>query len=325
MNKETLHKTILGAFVTVGIILLIIAVYIIGSKKNIFSRTMEVSAVFKEVNGLQGGNNVRFRGIDVGTIKDVLIENDSTVKVIMIIEHRICPFINKNAIVSIGTDGLMGNKIVNIHNQKFHSSPIEEDDMLQAEEPIATDEVFRTLTSTNENIREVTEDLKTITKRLNSGNNVWTLLSDTAIAENLKHAIVNIKMTSNRSALISGDLSSIVRDVKSGKGSVGALLTDTSFEHKLNQSIVNIKMLSDSVAEVTGDLKEISSHVKKGEGALGTILMDTTFVNNLNKSMENIKNASGDFEENMEALKHSIFLRKYFKQKQKSQKAKNSK
>lgn len=136
---------------------------------------------------------------------------------------------------------------------------------------------------------------------------------DTVVAENVKKAIVNIELTSNNSAILTGDLSSIVGDVKAGKGSVGTLLTDTSFSEKLDQTLVDINQITDKMAIVSGDLSIVSEKIKKGEGAIGTLLIDTAFANNLNKSMENIKNGAQGFNENMEALKHNILLRKYFK------------
>ncbi|MCX6295550.1 MAG: hypothetical protein NTX97_05710, partial [Bacteroidetes bacterium] len=173
------------------------------------------------------------------------------------------------------------------------------------------------LNATNDNLKYITTDLKNITKKINSPNTLWSILMDTVVAENVKQAIVNIKITGNRTAIITGDLSNIIKEVKSGRGTVGALLTDTLFSNKFNQTIVDIKLITDSMALISGDLRNVTQRIKKGEGAIGTILMDTTFVNNLNKSMENIKSGTAGFDDNMEALKHNILLRKYFKKKEK--------
>ncbi len=183
--------------------------------------------------------------------------------------------------------------------------------------------MMRTLNITNNNVKDITEDLKNIAQKLNSPNSVWSILMDTVVAENVKEAIVSIKITGERTAMITGDLSKIMRDIKEGKGSFGALLTDTVFSSKLHQSVVSIKMITDSLALVSGDLHSISSQVKNGKGTIGALIMDTTLVTNLNKSMENAKNGTKGFDDNMEALKHNILLRKYFKKKEKE--AKNGK
>lgn len=312
MAKETSKNIRLGLFVLLGTAFLIFALYLIGVKQNLFGSTFKLRAQFQNVNGLMPGNNVRFTGIDVGTVDQVEIINDSTVTVSMVIEDKVQIFIKKNATAIVGTDGLMGNKLVNI-NPSIQSSPsVEDGDLLETRNPIGTDDMMRTLNITNENVRDVSEDIKQIVQKLNRQNTLWSILMDTIVAENVKQAIVHIKVTSERTALVAGDFSAIIKDIKSGKGTIGALLTDTSFSRELHQSIVNIKLISDSLALVSGDLHYITSTVKSGKGTLGTLLMDTTFVTNLNKSIENIKNGTKGFDEDMEALKHSVFFEKLF-------------
>jgi len=322
MAQETSKNIRVGAFVLVGTVLLIFSLYLIGAKQNLFGSTFELKSQFKNVNGLMPGNNVRFTGIDVGTVKSVEIINDSTVDVTMIIEDKVQAFIKKNSTAMVGTDGLMGNKLINILTSNEASESVEDGDFLASKSPLGTDDMMRTLNVTNENVKDITVDLKNIVHRLNSPNTLWSILMDTIVAENVKQAIVNIKVTGERTAIITGDLSRIVKHIKNGKGSIGALIADTSFAVKLNQSIVNIKLITDSVALVTGDMHYITSKVKKGEGGIGTVLMDTTFVNNLNESMKNIKSGTENFDENMEALKHNILLRNYFKKKEKAAKKK---
>lgn len=317
MAKEVSRNIRLGSLVLAGICLLIISLYLIGIKQNLFGSTFHLNAKFYNVSGLMPGNNVRFSGINVGTVESVEIVDDSSVNVVMVIEEKVRIYIKKNSLASVGTDGLMGNKIVNINSYKNHSQSVQDGDVLKTVRPIETDEMFRTLNATNDNLKYITGDLKNITNKINSPNTLWSLLMDTVVAENVKQAIVNIKITGNRTALITGDLSKIVQDIKSGKGTIGALLTDTIFSNKLNQTIVDIKLITDSMALVSGDLRSITKKIKNGEGAIGTLIMDTSFVNNLNKSMENIKSGTAGFDENMEALKHNFLLRKYFKKKEK--------
>jgi phospholipid/cholesterol/gamma-HCH transport system substrate-binding protein len=322
MGQETSKNIRVGAFVLVGTVLLIFSLYLIGAKQNLFGSTFELKSQFKNVNGLMPGNNVRFTGIDVGTVKSVEIINDSTVDVTMVIENKVQAFIKKNATAMVGTDGLMGNKLININSSNESAPSVEDGDFLVSKSPLGTDDMMRTLNITNENVKDITIDLKNIVHRLNSPNTLWSILMDTIVAENVKEAIVNIKVTGERTAIITGDLSRIVRHVKEGKGTIGALIADTTFAVKLNQSIINIKLITDSLALVTGDLHYITNKVKKGEGAIGTVLMDTTFVNNLNESMKNVRSGTKNFDEDMEALKHNILLRNYFKKKEKKEKEK---
>ena len=92
------------------------------------------------------------------------------------------------------------------------------------------------------------------------------------VADNVRKAIVRFKITGENSAMITGDLREIVKEVSNGKGSIGALLTDTNFSHKLNQTIVKIESISDSVAFITGNFKDFSEKLKNENGAVGTLI-----------------------------------------------------
>ncbi len=317
MAKETMKNVRLGIFVLVGTAFLITALYLIGNKKNLFGSTFKISAEFYNVSGLMEGNNVRFSGIDVGTVESVEIVSDSSVKVVMVIEESIREFIKKNAIASVGTDGLMGNKLININSIKDHSESVEEGGMLQTLRPIEQDEMIRTLNATNENMKVITSNLRTITDRINSKNTLWSILMDTIVAENVKASVVNIKMASNQSAILTGNLKNITEDVKNGKGSFGALIVDTSLYGNLKQIIVKFEKISDTTAMISGNLSQITKDIKDGKGSAGIFLQDTTFIYNLNKSMVNIKDGSKNFDENMKALKHSWPFRKYFRKQEK--------
>ena len=317
MKAQSVNKAKLGAFVLIATTLLILGLYYIGSKKNIFHSTINVSAEFNNVNGLVAGNNVRFNGINVGTVAKVYSSSDTTIKVDFTIDKSSTKYILQNAIAAIGTDGLLGNKLINISPGKGASKSVEEGTVLNTLNPIQMDNALRTLTMTNDNLKVITDNLKDVSQKFNDNNSLWHLLTDTILAENVRNAVVRFKVTGDNTAVITGDLSKIVKDIKSGKGSVGALLTDTSFSHKLNQTIVSIHSISDSVAIISGNFKTISNNLKNGKGSVGTLLTDTMFIHNLNQSLLNVKAGAGNFNEDMIALRHSWPFKKYFKKQEK--------
>lgn len=321
MKKTTSKNIRLGLFVLLGTLFLIYGLYMIGSNRNLFGSTFRINAIFSNVNGLMKGNNVRFAGIDVGTVDNVTIINDSCVKVVMVIEADVQKYIRKNALASIGTDGLMGNKLVNINPSMEKAPGVKQGDTLQTMKPIETDEMLRTLNRTNDNIGAITDNLKTITAKINSRNTLWSLLMDTVVADNVKQAIVNIRLTGSNSAEITGDLSNIVDGIKNGKGSFGALLTDTMLSNHVRQTVVKIKLISDNAALISGNLSSIIQRTDSGKGTIGRLLMDTTFVPNLDKSMTNLKTATQGVNELIEGLKHSWPLRSYFRKQEKRRKA----
>jgi len=313
MAKNASKNIRLGAFVLAGTVFLIAALYMIGNTQNLFGNTFRISAEFYNVNGLMAGNNVRFSGINVGTVESVEIVSDSAVLVVMVIEQDIRQFIRKNAVASIGTDGLMGNKIVNINSSSQPAAPIEEGDVLETMRPIEQDEMIRTLNATNENMQVITSNLRTITDRISSKNSLWSLLMDTVVAENVKASIVNIRIASNQSAILTGNLTNITQGIRDGKGTLGALITDTTIAGNLKQIVVKFNSINDSVAVITGNVSEIVNGIRNGEGSVGILLNDTTLVHNLNESVNNINKGSLLLNEDLEAVHQSWPFRKYFR------------
>ena len=148
---------------------------------------------------------------------------------------------------------------------------------------------------------------------------------DTVIAENLKEAVVNIKVTGHRTAIITGDLQSITKGFKNNKSLVATLFTDTTLSGKLESTIVNLNLSSDKIAYASGDLSKLTNSMKNGEGTVGMLVSDSALAQDLKKTMKNLNDGTDGFNQNMEALKHSIFLRKYFRKqaKQKNSDVKN--
>lgn len=317
MEREILKNIRLGIFVILGAVLLIVALYIVGNKRNLFGKTFSISAKFYNVNGLMKGNNVRFAGIDVGTVEHVEIINDSSVNVIMIIEKDLQKFIKKNAVASVGTDGLMGNKLVNINVVDEPAPVVEEGDELKTLRSIETDEMTRTLNVTNENIKVISSNVRDITDKLSSKNSLLTILTDTVVAENIRYAIINIKDAGRQAVDVASNLEQISENVKEGKGTIGSLISDNSLYLHINQVVDRLQKVSDTAGIVAGDISSIVGKIKKGDGSVGNLLTDTTFIHKLNQSLESINSAAKGFDENMEALKHNLLLRRYYKKQDK--------
>lgn len=313
MAKEKLQNLRLGIFVIISLLLLILAFYLIGSKRNLFGSTFRVHAEFRTVNGLTAGNNVRFSGINVGTVESVRICSDSAVEVILIIETDALKFIRKNAIASIGTDGLMGNKLVNITTVRGNAPLIAPGDRLQTQVPVDTDAMIRTLEVTNSNVRNIAENLSAFTDNINNPNSLWALLQDTLVADNIRGAVANVKTASTRTAALAGNLEAVSAKLKDKNNSIGGFLGDTGMYRQTARALANLGPISDTARAITSALLEISNRISQGEGNAGRLLQDTALVSSLSKTLKNAEQGTAGFSENMEALKHNVLLRKYFR------------
>ena len=197
MKKNTNNRIRLGIFVCLGIALFIVGIYFIGNRQHLFSTTFRVSGIFKDVSGLQVGNNVRFAGINVGTIENIEIISDTTVRVDMIIEEKTQRFIKKDAKASIGSEGLMGNKVMIISPGNYAAPMMRSNDTIQTSVPVNMDDILANLKTTTENASIITGDMAIIMNGIRSGKGtVGKLLMDSSFALNVDQTLVNLKRSS---------------------------------------------------------------------------------------------------------------------------------
>ena len=130
MKNNISNKIKLGIFISLGMIVFIVAIYFIGEGQQLFRSTFSLTGVFKDVAGLQAGNNVRLSGVNIGTVKNINIVSDSSVKVEIVIDESTRKFIKKDAVAIIGSEGLMGNKVLIINPGTGGKKEIENNDVI---------------------------------------------------------------------------------------------------------------------------------------------------------------------------------------------------
>jgi phospholipid/cholesterol/gamma-HCH transport system substrate-binding protein len=318
MEKTASEKIKLGLFVISGLILFVLVIYFIGNKQKMFGRTDHVTAVFSNVNGLQLGNNVRYSGINIGTVRAIEMINDTTINVDMIIDKSIFPHIRKDALASIGSDGLVGSMVINIAPGKGNQPQIQPGDVLQSSDRIRTDDLLSTLSVTNKNAALLTADLLKITKEITQGKgSLGTLLNDTIMASNLKQTMNYLKMTSKGTSDVVENLNKTVMAL-GNKNSVIGVLNDPAVAQKIRTIVVNLDQSSQEINKVVTNLNATVLNIKNGDGAINYLSNDPNLVKKIDSTMTNLNKATILLNEDLEAMKHSFLLRGYFKKQEKA-------
>ncbi|WP_289644979.1 MlaD family protein [Maribacter aestuarii] len=321
MAKTAVENLKLGIFVILGTVLLLVAAYLIGNRQNMFGKTFPVTAVFKNANGLQNGNNVRFSGINVGTVNKIEMVNDTTIRVHMIIADKMQEHIKKDAIATIGSDGLVGSMLINIIPGEGNAELIQSGDELQSYSKVATQDMMTTLNTTNENAALLTEDLLKVTQSLIKGKGtLGRLLNDTTMAGDLQQTITNLKYTSSQANSAISELRGIIGKIDFEESTAGVLLSDSISAGKMRNVIENLETSSIAINKMTQDLNTIVGGIEDGDGLISSVSKDTTLANQLERTMFNIEQGTERFNENMEALKHNFLTRGYFRKLEKEQK-----
>jgi phospholipid/cholesterol/gamma-HCH transport system substrate-binding protein len=196
-KHSTKFKIRLGLFIAGGLLIFTAVVFIIGRQKNLFIPVYRLSTTFHNVSGLQVGNNIRFSGIDVGTIDNISIINDSTVLVDMLIQKNVQKFIKSDCMAAIGSAGVIGDRILVITQGSFDAPLAKNGQKIESKEPIETDDILLSVQITADNAVIISKQLASIMTKVNSGNGtLGRFIQDSTIAENINQTISNLKKSS---------------------------------------------------------------------------------------------------------------------------------
>jgi phospholipid/cholesterol/gamma-HCH transport system substrate-binding protein len=198
MEKHTTKfKVRLGIFIAGGLLIFIVAVFIIGRQKNLFVPVYKLTTTFYNVGGLQVGNNIRFSGINVGTVDNIRIINDSTVQVDLLIQKNVQKFIKTDCEAAIGSAGLIGDRILIITQGSSDATLAKDGQHILSKEPVEADAIMASLQITADNAAVISFQLAEIMSKINSGRGtLGRFIQDSTIAENINQTIVNLKSSS---------------------------------------------------------------------------------------------------------------------------------
>jgi phospholipid/cholesterol/gamma-HCH transport system substrate-binding protein len=196
-TQTTKFKVRLGLFIAGGIMLFVIVIFIIGKQKNLFNPVYKLTTNFNNVSGLQVGNNIRFSGINVGTVDNIKIINDSTVQVDMLIRKSVQQFIKADCEAAIGSAGIIGDRILVITQGSYDTPLAQDGQQIVSKEPVEPDAIMASLQVTADNAAIVSDQLAEIMIKINSGNGtLGRLIQDSTIANNINQTILNLRKSS---------------------------------------------------------------------------------------------------------------------------------
>ncbi len=322
------RPVIVGIFILLGIVILVVTIFTLGGQKKTFVRTFTINAIFNDIGGLQTGANIWFSGVKVGTVKKISFYGDSQVQVTMIIEQIAESHIHKDAKAKIGSDGLIGNKIVIIYGGSPSKPQVEKNDFLTVEKSLSTDDMLATLQENNKNLLEITKDFKSISKKIDSGEGTLaTLLNDQTIArklsasaDNLQETLANLKTVSVGSKNVLANLQDFSGKLNKKGNSINDLASDTVVYKSVKATLAQLNEASNSVTRFTANLKTVSDKLNQKDNAVGVLLNDSETAASMKITLKNLESGSKKLDEDLEALQHNFLLRRFFKKKEKLEK-----
>ncbi len=326
MQQKSIQHIKLGIFVTLGFIFFIISVYFIGNSQNIFGSFFRLHANFQQVSGLRIGNNVRLMGVTIGNVQSINIMSDTSIQVTMLIEDDMRRFIRTDAIAKVGSDGLVGDRVVDIVPSHNQSSIVAPGGSILTQEATDTDVLLSKLEGTQSDVDVLVKNLIDISKQVYKGKGtVGHLLNDTLMVADLRNILTNLNQASHGSLKLMGELQESVSLIQEGQGILASLLTDSIWVQNIDSTLENLVSGSRRIEQTAIGFELFSKEIQTETGPLSTIIGDTTVSQDLKAIMENLDTGTARFSENMKAIQQNFLFRRYFKKKAKENAKKEKK
>jgi phospholipid/cholesterol/gamma-HCH transport system substrate-binding protein len=310
MPQNSTGNTVrLGLFTVLGVGFLLALLYLMGRQQSLFGRSLVVQADFRNVSGLLTGNSVRLGGISVGSVKRINLLNDSTVRVDMSLNKDAQRLVRQNAVASIGTDGLVGNTIINLTAQAAPAPPVQAGDVLRTKTPASIDAMLGTLDISNKNLVVITHSLRQMATRLDTSA-LWQLLNDQQLPAHVRQSLGNVAAASAQLHHAATDAAQLTKGVRQGRGPLGYLLTDNKLPAQLGHAGRQLASTTDTLAATVAGLRH---QLLAGGGPAHTLLADTAAARQVRQSLRNVQQSTQKLNESMTAVQHNFLLRGYFK------------
>jgi len=323
--KKINHSVVVGIFITVGVIILVAAIFVLGGQQKTFVKAITVKAVFSDINGLQAGNNVWLFGVKIGVVRKVSFYGQTKVEVVMSIERDAQSRIHKDGTAKISSDGFIGNKIILLNGGSVKAPQVEDGDYINIAVTPGTDEMFATLQQNNKNLLEITNNIKAVSKKLANGEgSLGQLLNDPSMANDLKSAIARFKTVSAKTEEVIANVQQFSLGLNKRGSLANELVTDTvvfnnirATVHNLNTASLNLNNTSLKVYAITDSLQNASASLSDTKKPIGMILNDEQVAKNLRSMIQNLDSSSQKLNQDLEAVQHSFLLKGFFKKKAK--------
>ncbi len=203
MKNNSAVKIKTGVFVIAGFAILLLMIFLIGNQQNLFRSTFKLHVDYRTVVGLQEGSFVRFAGINVGVVELIDITNDTTVRVEISLQKKVKPFIKTDSRASISSDGLMGDKLIQILPGSSTAQLIAENGELIAVNPFDMEKVMSRVEKVGDRIEKIVGNIDTLSGHLagifgkvnNGSGTLGKLINSEKLSNDLAQTVASARNT----------------------------------------------------------------------------------------------------------------------------------
>ena len=318
------YNVLVGIFTVAAVALFGAGLFLIGNQHKAFNHHIALYTNLQNVTGLTKGAKVRVNGMDAGELESLQIPSRPTQKfrIKMNVDDRLRGLIREDSLVTVETEGVVGDTFLLIHSGTDHSPEAQAESTLPSKEPLELSKLFEQaqgiMTQASSTINDLQGTLKDVSGRLDT-----TLDTTTGTIRNVN---------------------GVVGDIRKGKGAAGLLLEDPATAADIRQSVANVRQTTDklngSMVRVDNLLADVQNRQLVGKVddtltnanvAAKNLDQTTDQINstlksafaqdqygedagaNLQQSLTNINQATANLTDDTEALKQEFFFKGFFK------------
>ena len=263
---NTRHSAAVGAFLIGGVLLFGAGLFLIGDRRMLFNRTVDMYSEFANIAGLENGAKVRVGGMDGGEVDSIQVpaKPSARFRVKMRIREDLHPLIRDDSVATIQTDGLVGNKFIQIEAGTDQAQIVPAKGTVPSREAFELSAMLQRMSDTVDLIRTTIIGLKdgidaALASVTDTANDAQDLLND--VGKEARDIMASAQK-------VGQDVNAIVAGVREGKGTVGKLLADDSL-------YTNVKGIAADAEKAVASLREASEQAKgavadlRGENEIG--------------------------------------------------------
>jgi len=287
----------LGLFIVIGAVILVFLIFKMGSKSRLFQGRKKISVIFKDSKGLKKGNDVRFSGVNIGAVYDIMIENDSTVRVVMAIDDKTSEFIKKDSKATVSSEGLVGSKFVGISAGTGNSPSVHEGDQIEAGDSFEIEEILNSFSQVSQNADQITSRLNQLTENIANGQGpIGMLLADSMLQNKINNIASALEATSYKTNQLAGDMRVLPDQVEL----VG---------QKLRNITDSFQVANSNLIDATENLSLFSQNLNNDSTTIGKLVGDTIMARNIETTIDEVKNTAGDVKTTSTKVRSNLFIR----------------
>lgn len=310
-----------GAFLLVGLLIMVTAIFVLGGKESKFAKYVTLNAVFENIEGLKPGNNIWLSGMKIGTVKELRFVRGNHILLTLRIEDAYSHLIKKDCVAKIGTDGLIGNKIVFIEGGSEEATVVSNHDTLSTEPNVDMSHLVANLQSNSENLTAIMENLKLITDNVvNEKGLLGSMVSNNSMNQELKTMLRSSQEVVKGIQTSTNNLHQFTAQLNNKNSSLNRIITDTDMYGSINGSVAQIEDAAVKINKASTTIDITADKFYEKDNVIGLIVNDKKAAADLKTTIQNTKQSSEKLDDNMEALRYNYFFRKGFKKMEKQKK-----